>query len=51
MITFFFFSAQLANVVIPDIASTDAARTNNDPFPHGLPNNAPVILVIGKMFS
>uniref|UniRef100_F1KUL8 Adenylate kinase isoenzyme 5 n=1 Tax=Ascaris suum TaxID=6253 RepID=F1KUL8_ASCSU len=40
-------AAQLANVVIPDIASTDAARTNNDPFPHGLPNNAPVILVIG----
>uniref|UniRef100_A0A915AZK4 Adenylate kinase isoenzyme 5 n=1 Tax=Parascaris univalens TaxID=6257 RepID=A0A915AZK4_PARUN len=24
-----------------------ATRTNNDSFPHGLPNNAPVILVIG----
>ncbi|KHN86407.1 Adenylate kinase isoenzyme 5 [Toxocara canis] len=40
-------AAQLTSTIASDAASAKLSPSRNDTFPHGLPNNAPVVLVIG----
>uniref|UniRef100_A0A183V7E1 Adenylate kinase n=1 Tax=Toxocara canis TaxID=6265 RepID=A0A183V7E1_TOXCA len=39
--------AELTSTIASDAASAKLSPSRNDTFPHGLPNNAPVVLVIG----